>query len=98
MPPADAGSGLIFVENEGLTAFATIMSPTFVGSEIPLAIASPIPDLSGMDLSIKTGRPSPYTERGLSLPLVWLHFTGEVLPEMTFILSSLVIAFISSPV
>ena len=33
MPPADAGSGLIFVENEGLTALATIMSPTFVGSE-----------------------------------------------------------------
>ena len=25
-----AGSGLIFVENEGLTALATIMSPTFV--------------------------------------------------------------------
>ena len=28
-----AGSGLIFVENEGLTALATIMPPTFVGSE-----------------------------------------------------------------
>ena len=28
MPPADAGSGLIFVENEGLTALATIMPPT----------------------------------------------------------------------
>ena len=37
MPPADAGSGLIFVENEGLTALATIMPPTVVGSEIPLA-------------------------------------------------------------
>ena len=45
MPPADAGSGLIFVENEGLTALATIMPPTFVGSEIPLAVGSPIPDL-----------------------------------------------------
>ena len=28
MPPADAGTGLIFVENEGLTALATIMPPT----------------------------------------------------------------------
>ena len=28
-----AGSGLIFVENEGLTALATIMPPTVVGSE-----------------------------------------------------------------
>ena len=45
MPPADAGSGLIFVENEGLTALATIMPPTFVDSEIPLAVGSPIPDL-----------------------------------------------------
>ena len=45
MPPADAGSGHIFVENEGLTALATIMPPTFVGSEIPLAVGSPIPDL-----------------------------------------------------
>ena len=46
MPPAEAGSGIIFVENEGLTALATIMSPTFVGSEIPLAFGSPIADLS----------------------------------------------------
>ena len=39
MPPADAGSGLIFVENEGLTALATIMPPTFVGLKFrsPLA-------------------------------------------------------------
>ena len=29
-----AGSGLIFVENEGLTALATLMSPTIVGSEL----------------------------------------------------------------
>ena len=48
MPPADAGSGLIFVENEGLTALATIMPPTVVGSEIPLAVGSPIVDLSMM--------------------------------------------------
>ena len=33
MPPADAGSGHIFVANEGLTTLATIMSPTFAGSE-----------------------------------------------------------------
>ena len=46
MPPADAGSGHIFVANEGLTALATIMSPTFVGSEISLAVGSPIADLS----------------------------------------------------
>jgi hypothetical protein len=46
MPPAAAGSGLIFVANEGLTALATIMPPTVVGSEIPLAFSSPIPDLS----------------------------------------------------
>jgi hypothetical protein len=45
MPPADAGSGLIFVENEGLTALATIMPPTFECSEIPLPVGSPIPDL-----------------------------------------------------
>ena len=39
MPPAEAGSGHIFVANEGLTALATIMSPTFEGSEFrsPLA-------------------------------------------------------------
>ena len=41
-----AGSGHIFVENEGLTALATIMPPTFVGSENPLAVGSPIVDLS----------------------------------------------------
>ena len=32
-------------ENESLTALATIMPPTFVGSEIPLAVGSLIPDL-----------------------------------------------------
>ena len=41
MPPADAGSGLIFVENEGLTALATIMPPTFVGSNSALLPSSP---------------------------------------------------------
>ena len=39
------GLGHIFVANEGLTALATIMPPTFVGSEIPLAVGSLIPDL-----------------------------------------------------
>ena len=43
MPPADAGSGLIFVENEGLTALATIMSPTFVGSEFRSPLARQLP-------------------------------------------------------
>ena len=44
MPPADAGSGHIFVANEGLTTLATIMSPTFAGSEFrsPLARQFPI--------------------------------------------------------
>ena len=41
MPPADAGSGHIFVANEGLTALATIMPPTFVGSEFRSADATP---------------------------------------------------------
>ena len=48
------GLGSYFFENEGLTALATIMSPTFVGSEIPLAIASPIPDLSMIDFNMPT--------------------------------------------
>ena len=34
-----AGSGLILVANEGLTALATIMSPTIVGSEFRLPLA-----------------------------------------------------------
>ena len=58
MPPADAGSCHIFVENEGLTALATIMPPTFVGSEFrspsvfapfgatPRQVGSPIADLT----------------------------------------------------
>ena len=58
MPPADAGSGLIFVENEGLTALATIMPPTpwalkFRSPSVfapfgatPRQVGSPIPDLS----------------------------------------------------
>ena len=43
MPPAEAGSGHIFVENEGLTALATIMSPTIVGSEFRLPLARQFP-------------------------------------------------------
>ena len=61
MPPADAGSGHVFVANEGLTTLATIMPPTFVGSEFrppsvfalrstPRQVGSPIADLSMIDV------------------------------------------------
>jgi hypothetical protein len=49
MPPADAGSGHILVANEGLTALATIMPPTFVGSEFRSPLARQLADLSMID-------------------------------------------------
>jgi hypothetical protein len=70
------------------------------GTKVPCSdryVPRQLPICRGGTLS-KTGLPDPYTENHLSVPLVWLHFTGEVLPEMTFILSSLGNAFISSPV
>ena len=46
-----AGSGLVFVENEGLTALATIMPPTFVGSEFRSPLARQLPICRGAPYS-----------------------------------------------
>ena len=48
MPPADAGSGHILIANEGLTALATIMPPTFVGSEFRSPLARQLPIYRGV--------------------------------------------------
>ena len=48
MPPADAGTGHILIANEGLTALATIMPPTFVGSEFRSPLARQLPICRGV--------------------------------------------------
>ena len=45
---------VIFFENEGLTALATIMPPTFVGSEFRSPAALQLADLSMIDLLMPT--------------------------------------------